>query len=91
MSAIAHDKDLSSVTGVAGSVIYICSADYPCKADCIACALQGFAAKLQGMCFYWKQKHKRGGCFEMNGRYCTFCELSDELDRLLGRGAAEKP
>jgi hypothetical protein len=86
MSRIAHEKDLSSVQVIPGTVTYICSANYPCKSDCICCELKRFAATLQGMCFHFKRTRKRGTCLEVNGRYCTFCELSDELDRILGAG-----
>jgi hypothetical protein len=47
-------------------------------------ALAEFRAKLQAFCFYYKQTPRRGICKEMNGHYCVFCELSDELDRILG-------
>jgi hypothetical protein len=44
--------------------------------------LRQFANKIQGFCFYWNEAHRRGHCKEVNGRYCTFCELSDEFDEI---------
>lgn len=38
LKAIQHEKDLSTVQALPGTVTYICSNDYPCKPDCPACA-----------------------------------------------------
>ena len=45
VAKVPHEKDLSTVQGLPGEVVMVCSADYPCKKDCTRCGLEAILAE----------------------------------------------
>lgn len=45
--------------------------------------LLAFRDKLQAMCYWYKETGKHASCRENNKTLCCFCELVEELSKLL--------